>query len=124
MNPEVFQNRKFTDPCCTIIFIAVAGFALIQVLMVSKETKEFKLLDLYDQFGNICGKEEAEGFDYLYLKPSLNPKNAFKKRFCVKECPSEQGDKLECMQGQKYKECSQIVVKETIEILDKLCVET
>lgn len=89
MNPEVFQNRKFTDPCCTIIFIAVAGFALIQVLMVSKETKEFKLLDLYDLFGNICGKEEAEGFDYLYLKPSLNPKNAFKKRFCVKECPSE-----------------------------------
>lgn len=74
--------------------------------MVSKETKEFKLLDLYDQFGNICGKEDAEGFDYLYLKPNLNPKNAFKKRFCVKECPSERGDKLECMPGQKYKECS------------------
>lgn len=124
MNPKVFQNRKFTDPFCTLIFIAVAGFALIQVLMVSKETKEFKLLDLYDQFGNICGKDEAEGFEYLYLKPSLNPKTVFKKRFCVKECPSERGDKLECMKGAKYKECHQIVIKETIEILDKLCVET
>ena len=124
MNPKNIQNRKFTDPLCTIFFVAVAGFALVQVLLVSKDTKEFKLLNLYDQFGNICGKDEAAGFDYLYLKPNLNPKNAFKKRFCVKECPSEKGEKLKCMEGPQYKDCTQIVVKETLEVLDKLCVET
>lgn len=28
------------------------------------------------------------------------------------------------MEGPQYKECTQIVVKETLEVLDKLCVET
>lgn len=96
----------------------------LNVLLISKDTKEFKLMNLYDQFGNICGKDEAEGFDYLYINPSLNPKNAFKKRFCVQECPSETGDRLKCMKGNKYKECTKIVISETIELLDRLCIET
>ncbi len=89
MIDQSYRNRKCTDIFCTVLFLCVFGIVGFFGYINLQNLKEFNLLDMYDKFGNVCGKGLAKDFPLLHLKFEFKVENPFHNRHCIKSCPHE-----------------------------------
>lgn len=74
-------------------------------MLLASSKKEFTLLDIYDMEGNVCGKGATKDYKFLYINTHTEILHNFKERYCIKTCPKEPNEQLECFHGKYFDKC-------------------
>ena len=88
------RQRKCTDCFCILLFllcfaagIGVAGYGISQ-------GDPSKIVQPFDSAGNACGIGNLKDYPFLFFN---DPENSVKdSSACVKECPKNNGDQVQC----------------------------
>ena len=115
------KDRSCTDCLMAMIFllslILVAGTGVYGVLKGNPSN----IVQPYDSSSNACGRDKAKAYPYLYLT-TANPATWGKKNVCVKECPQQDGVKLDCLPNKEVTACSQIKAINTFFFANRYCI--
>ena len=99
----VEKPRRCTDMVCCIIFSVAVGAMFFFSILGYINGEPWKLVAPIDGNNNICGYSEGyEEYSHLYIDDiteAIAPSNImgiFSYGVCVKECPKEKTDPIEC----------------------------
>ena len=95
------KSRRCTDILCCILFAAFCVGMLASSINGYVNGNPWKLVAPIDGDNNICGYSPGyEGYDKLYINDIAdavdNPANIFKYGVCVRSCPGDASDSIEC----------------------------
>ncbi len=82
--PAKNRLRKITDKCCFFLFVVYLLVMIGTAIYAIQHSHADDIQSVYDSSGNMCGRDGAKVYPYLYMQN-------FKKNFksvCVKECPT------------------------------------
>lgn len=82
--PAKNHLRKITDKCCFFLFILYLLLMIGTAIYAIQHSNHDDVKSVYDSSGNMCGREGAKDYPYLYMQN-------FEKNYksvCVKECPT------------------------------------
>ena len=96
------KNRRCTDILCCLVFVAFNIGMLVAAIYGYVNGNPGKLIAPIDGDGKICGYSAGyEDYPKLYIDDistaATDPTNVFHYSVCVKECPSDASDPIECM---------------------------
>lgn len=123
-------DRSCTDAVCAVVFLLVlASFAGL-VFRNSDINDVKKITSLADSNGVFCGTDPFSGaesdYRYLYYGKPMKGDPLLSKRTCVKSCPKESTDELECRETNKQSQirCTDFEVYSTVALLGRICIPT
>ena len=114
-------HRKWTDIFCCLFFIAF--WVLIGVISVIgyKDGDLSRIAQPYDSDGFPCGKGQRQDFTYLFINDPFSSKYN-ENMVCVKNCPKDKGEFVECYTNNDIKHCSELNTYPSYGFADRLCV--
>jgi len=118
------HNRRFTDIICLLVFIIFCGFYGSTVLYGFKNGRPEKLLRPVNGDGLLCGVGGLDDYPYLFF--IMKRSNKEMRAVCVKKCPRESNDTVECYGTQyvKKEQCRDpkyLLGYGTIRVLNRFC---
>jgi hypothetical protein len=82
--PSKNHLRRITDKCCFFLFIVYLLLMIGTAIYAIQHSHADDIKSVYDSSGNMCGRDGAKDYPYLYMQN-------FQKNYksvCVKECPT------------------------------------
>ena len=121
-------GRSCTDGICAVVFLLVlASFAGL-VFRSADINDVRKVTSLSDSNGVFCGTDPFTGVEsdyrYLYFGKAAKGDPLLSRRTCVKSCPKESTDALQCRETDTHSKisCSDFEVYPTFALLGRICI--
>lgn len=121
-------GRSCTDSICAVVFLLIlASFAGL-VYRSADINDVRKVTSLADSNGVYCGTDPFTGvesdYKYLYFAKAAKGDPLLSKRTCVKSCPKDSTDALQCKETDTHSKisCSDFEVYPTFVLLGRICV--
>ena len=115
------RDRKCTDCCCLIIFLSFVGLmAFISIFAYSNGNLK-NVAKVIDSDQKPCGEAERTEYPYVYINDPYTT-SFFKNTICLRKCPSQDTDTVECYPNEDIKKCSDIKVRASVTIFSRLCI--
>ncbi len=114
-------HRKCTDVCCFMIWvlfwIVIIGFAIYGFTKGDLNN----IAQPYDSDGNACGRGKLEDFSYIYINDPFSTSYS-KNMICIRRCPEEATEPVECYPNTDIKKCSDIKVYKSYGFANRICI--
>lgn len=91
--------------CCLIYLLFLIAFVVCGLYGFSQGEPEL-LTYPYDSSGNQCGKDLDAAEDYPYIYWPYPIPGYFDWTVCVKDCPDDYDDTVECKTNEKFENCN------------------
>jgi len=105
------KNRRCTDVLCCLVFVAFMVGMIWSTVYGYVNGNPGKLIAPIDGDKNICGYSAGvEDYPKLYIDDistaASDPTNVFSYSVCVKSCPKEKTDAIDCQTTSVTKACT------------------
>ena len=105
------KSRRCTDVLCCILFTAMLLGMIASAIYGYVEGSPGRLIAPIDGEGHICGYDPGyEDYPKLYvddiIEATANPDDVFQYGVCVKSCPENADDAIECMTTDAVPNCT------------------
>lgn len=115
------KHRKCTDVLCCLFFAAFWIFVFIIAINGFVKGDLNNIAQPFDSDGFACGKGDRLEYRFLFID---NPYSAkFNENMvCVRECPAENGQVVDCVPNTDIKKCDDMKVYGSYGFANRLCV--
>ena len=115
------KKRKCTDIFCALLFIAsLILMVIISIHGYSKGNLD-NIAQPFDSSGNKCGSGSQENYNHLYINDPANVLDN-SHSVCIKKCPEEIDDEIECITNEFIQNCNQLNVYKSYNFLNRICI--
>lgn len=114
------RNRNFTDIICGLLFIAYSIFMAYMMIYGWSKGNLDNVAQPFDSDKRPCGIGNYYDYQFLYINQPFST-DIFKELLCVKTCPTNSQQKIECLPTQQNSSCDNLNVYESYGFLSRIC---